>query len=159
MPDDTRRDSPSTALATALIATMDDRHEDMVQLLAGLPAGALDWRPAAEASSLAGLTRHILDVEGHVLRELGGGDPAWAGANGSQIDAPSDAALLVRLVEEIGRGLRLLLARIPATDAGGLAAALEEFDHCAMHWGQMQLTRHLWEAAHPAAASRYHHWR
>ena len=30
-------------------------------------------------------------------------------------------------------------------------ALLEGLDHCAIHHGQAQLTRNLWEAAHPDA--------
>ena len=145
--------------AQVLIATMDDRHTDMAALLTGLPDGGLDWAPAADGNSLADLARHILDIEGHVRRELSGGDLAWSGANGTQIDAPSDAGVLSDLLEEVGQELRLALAEDPVQNSAALVVALEEFDHCAMHHGQMQLTRHLWEAAHPGVASRYAHRR
>lgn len=152
-------DRTVNAVAQVLIATMDDRHKDMAALLTGLLDGGLDWAPAADGNSLADLARHILNIEGHVRRELSGGDLAWSGANGTQIDAPSDAGVLSDLLEEVGQELRLVLAGVPAQNSAALVVAFEEFDHCALHYGQMQLTRHLWEAANPGVASRYEHWR
>ena len=156
---DTAAATPPNPVTQALLATMDDRHGDMAALLGGLPAGALDWSPAADANSLAGLARHILDIEGHVAGDLAGGDSSWTGANGTQVDAPANADLLTELLQQSGRALNALLGEVSARDSARLMVVLEEFDHCAMHHGQMQLTRHLWEAAHPGVASRYEHWR
>ena len=54
-------------------------------------------------------------------------------------------------------------ARLEASAPGGGQtlgqALLEDLDHCAIHHGQAQLTRNLWEAAHPDAPKTYEHWR
>jgi hypothetical protein len=38
-------------------------------------------------------------------------------------------------------------------------ALLEDLDHCALHHGQAQLTRNVWEATHPDMPTAYEHWR
>ncbi len=108
---------------------------------------------------LADLARHILDIEGHVARELAGGDPSWTGANGTQANVEADAGVLAERLEELGETLEGLLSQVVVAELARLTVALQEFDHCAMHYGQMQLTRHLWEGAHPDTASTYLHWR
>jgi len=39
---------------------------------------------------------------------------------------------------------------------GGLIA--EAATHTTMHWGHMQITRQLWEQAHPEFVGTYRHW-
>jgi hypothetical protein len=36
---------------------------------------------------------------------------------------------------------------------------VEDLDHVAVHHGQMQLKRHLYEAAHLEVPATYEHWR
>jgi hypothetical protein len=54
-------------------------------------------------------------------------------------------------------------ARLDAMQPGGERTVgsmlVEDLDHSAMHYGQVQLTRHLYELAHPELASTYQHWR
>lgn len=151
---------PSPApLVRALMATSRERHADMVDLVSGLPAGALDWRPAPDAASLAGLVLHIVDVEGHVASLAAGEDEqAWPGENGSRMDETASEAGLVKTIEAVDAALDRGLSLLPSRSERA-AAVLEDLDHAAMHHGQMQLTRHLWEGAHPGSPSGYQHWR
>jgi hypothetical protein len=155
-------------LLAALLATSHERHFDMVNLVRGLPPGALDWRPAPDAASLAGLALHILDVEEAVARLAAGEVYAWTAENGSRMDESAEETLLV---DEILRVDGVVKSRLSGLTGERLGAALpgeertagamlgEDMDHCAMHYGQLQLTRHLWEAAHPEWPRTYLHWR
>jgi len=52
-----------------------------------------------------------------------------------------------------------LEASVPGGDEPLGEALLEDLDHCAIHHGQAQLTRNLWEAAHPDGPETYEHRR
>jgi hypothetical protein len=157
MSDHTTHDGPDAALRAALIATTRERHKDMTNLVTGLPADALDWRFALDAASLAGLCLHIVDVEGHVARLALREQHHWPGANGSRMQ---ESATEQALRDEIERVDTLLLGALERCGPGGLSAdVVEDLDHCAMHYGQMQLTRHLWESSHPGQGETYSHWR
>ena len=151
----------------ALLGTAADRHADMVNIVSDLQDEALGWRPAEAASSMAGLVLHILHLEATALSIAMGG-AAEFGENGAGTEDFCSAVDLVagidRIQDELGRTFRALSAsRLQAAQPGEertIAAMLvEEFDHAAMHYGQLQLTRHLWEAANPRAESSYSHWR
>ncbi len=159
---------PLAPLLSALLSTMRERHADLANLLGGLPTGALDWRPAVGAASLGGLTAHILVVEEATLRVAAGESILWPAVNGEGMDERHDELELVASLAALDAlAARVLSALRPAA----LAAAqpgeqrtigemlIEEFDHVAMHYGQAQLTRHLWEAANPGWPSPYNHWR
>lgn len=156
------------ALLRALLTTSHERHWDMQQLVSGLPREALDWRPAPEAASLGGLALHIVDVELYVARLAAGIEGPWAGENGSRMDESGDCEELLAAIDAADQQLKEALAgltaeRLESAGPGGegtLGEALAgDLDHSAMHYGHLQLTRHLWEASHPDWESGYIHWR
>jgi len=151
-----------------MLSTAQDRHVDLAALVAGLPDHALTWTPCADAPALAGLVLHILDVEGHLAAIAAGEDDHWAGENGSHILDSATAAELRDAIFDRDAGMRAVFASIDGARLGASApggghtlgeALLEDLDHCAIHHGQAQLTRNLWEAAHPDAPRTYEHWR
>ena len=136
----------------------------MLNLVSGLPREALDWRPAADAASLAGLALHILDVEGYLASLARGDEIAWAGENGSRMGETATDAELVAAIGGVDAAIKHAFAAMDAERTTGDSRAVgavigEEIDHVSMHYGQMQLTRHLWEATHPESPSDYRHWR
>jgi Protein of unknown function (DUF664) len=152
----------------AMLGTTHDRHEDLAALVTGLPDDALAWTPCADAPALAGLVLHILDVEGHLAAIAAGEDDHWAGENGSHILDSATGAALRDAIFDLEARMRAMFAsidnaRLEASAPGGGQtlgqALLEDLDHCAIHHGQAQLTRNLWEAAHPDAPRTYEHWR
>jgi hypothetical protein len=162
--------SPSNLppVVRAMLSTAHDRHLDLAALITGLPDDALVWTPCADAPALAGLVLHILDVEGHLAAIAAGEDDHWAGENGSHILDSATKAELHDAIAETDTRVRLAWASIDAVrlddpapyGAGSLGEALlEDLDHCAIQHGQAQLTRNLWEAAHPDAPRTYEHWR
>jgi hypothetical protein len=155
-------------LLRGLLTTSHERHLDMANLVAGLPAGALDWRPFPDAASLAGLALHILDVEEY-LAALAAGEPVeWTGENGSRMDESAAEAELLAELERVDALLKRALETVaaerlpapqPAESRTVGEALVEDLDHSAMHYGHMQLTRHAWEAVHPSGERTYVHWR
>jgi uncharacterized damage-inducible protein DinB len=139
----------------------------MADLVAGLPAGALDWRPAEGASSLTGLAHHILHVERAMALEAATGETDWDRTEGFGTDARGDEPALAALIDEADATIKRALEALPADgllrvtqpdDRSVGSGLVEEFDHGAMHLGQMQLTRRLWEQAHPEHPTTYEHW-
>lgn len=150
-------DRSQHALTAALAETVRARCDDMAELVSGLPEGALDWRFAPEATPLAGLCLHIVHLDRHVAGLLSGSAGDFDATNGART---SDSATESDLREALDRVSRALADALERADLAQLpASVIEELDHASMHWGQMQLTRHAWEAAHPGVASAYVHWR
>jgi hypothetical protein len=111
---------------------------------------------------------HVLDVEGHLAAIAAGEDDHWSGENGTHILDRATAAELRDAIADLDARMRPAFAsiddtRLEASAPGGDRslgeALLEDLDHCAIHHGQAQLTRNLWEAAHPDAPRTYEHWR
>ncbi len=155
-------------LLAGLLGTMHERHFDMLNLVSGLPAGALFWAPGPEMTCVAGLAAHILEVEVFAGRVAAGENLHWEGGNGPPPHGEDEAAALAAAIVEADHFLKGVLGRLtgdalsrplPGEDRSAGAAIVEEFDHAAMHYGQMQITRHLWEAAHPGFEPTYTHWR
>ena len=140
----------------------------MANLIAGLPQEALDWRPVALSASLAGLVLHITEVECFIARVGAGAEERWTGENGSRMeDRATDGELREAILAADVR-LKAILEAISPSRLAEMQPGeprtigemlVEDLDHAAMHYGQMQLTRHLWEAAHPGFEGTYTHWR
>jgi DinB superfamily len=154
-------------LLSGLIVTSSERHDDMANLVRGLPAGALTWSPGGDAPALAGLALHVLDVERYLVAIASGEQIEWSGQDGSRIHDEASEHELVAAIAEMGRLLGQALeraadARLSELQPGGTgtvgAALVEDLDHVAVHVGQMQLTRNLYEVAHPEAPRTYDHW-
>lgn len=155
-------------LLRGLLTAGRERHEDMANLVRGLPDGAFDWRPAPEAPSIAGLVLHIADVEAFIARVAGGSGEVWQGVNGSRMDEQAGEAALIAAIAAVDAAIAGVLSSLspgrlsepqPGEERTIGEMLVEDLDHSAMHYGQLQLTRHLWEAAHPQWPSDYVHWR
>jgi uncharacterized damage-inducible protein DinB len=163
--DEPQGDAPS--VVRSISSTTRDRHQDLAALIAGLSDDDLTWAPCAGAPALAGLVLHILDVEGHLAAIAVGVDDRWTGENGSHILDVATLEDLRGAIDEVDARVRTAFAsldeaRLETPLPGGqrlVEALLEDLDHCALHHGQAQLTRNLWEAAHPDAPRTYEHWR
>jgi hypothetical protein len=139
----------------------------MIDLVNDVPDEALTWRPAPGASHLAGLVHHITEVELFTVRAADGDDTPWHGRDGSSLERDADAAALIELIVTADRAMFGILEALPVDrlrepqsghDRTFGSALVEESDHSAIHVGQMQLTRHLWAAAHSDVSDAYEHW-
>jgi hypothetical protein len=152
-----------------LIRVLHERHEDMLALVSGLPPGGLQWQAADEMASLGGIAARILLVEDYAIHAVAGESlEGWMGTNGQGMDAViSESELCARIVAVDRHAKALLcdvdeqqlLARHEGNGRSLFDVLVEEVDHVAMHYGQMQIARQLFEDAHPEFLSGYEHWR
>lgn len=152
-----------------LIRVMHERHEDMFELVGGLPEGGLEWQPSPAMASIGGIASHILLIEDYAIHAVAGTSLAgWTGGNGQDMDRrPGELELRSRILELDGRakgflcevGELELLRRHEGNGRTLFDVLVEEMDHAAMHYGQMQVARQLFEEAHPGFVSGYRHWR
>lgn len=159
-------------LLAGVLAQLHFVHRDMLAMVRELPPDALVWKPGPEMSTLAGITRHTLYCEKYALLAAGGLDYNYDSETDRQmLDATDDAPALVAHIAEADmvakRALPTLTveglgARLPVwggteeETAGALIA--DALNHTAMHWGHMQMTRQLWQQAHPEFTDSYTRW-
>jgi uncharacterized damage-inducible protein DinB len=137
---------------------IDDLRGQVRDLLAELPAEALNWRPLEDedtTNSLAVLAAHIAGAEHFWIGEVVGGLPTSRDRESEFTTQAEVAAELVRLLEATGAETRQVLARLEPSDLDGEREArgrtipvrwciLHVVDHTALHLGHMQLTYQLW---------------
>jgi uncharacterized damage-inducible protein DinB len=126
-------------------------------LIADLPAEALNWRPLEgdETNSLAVLATHIAGAEHFWVAEVVGDRPPTRDRDAEFAAQASDAFELVRLLEDTGAETREVFATLGEAHLDGTRQArgrtipvrwciLHVIDHTALHLGHMQLTYQLW---------------
>lgn len=141
---------------------LEAQHQKIGQLLAGLPAAALNWRPLAEGgestNSIAVLVTHTLGAERYWLGEIFGGRPIARNREAEFVVTVDDPAALPRALAEADRFARAALTETPpgrleeimparGEMVTGRWAALHALEHTALHLGHLQLTAQLWQAA------------
>lgn len=133
-------------------------HAGIERTIEGLSRRALDWVPGADMNSLGILTVHVAGAERYWIGDVAGRDPSGRDREAEFHTQGLDAAALASRLAEVLAHSRAVLegltlsdldaARVSPRDgrqftvAWCLAHALE---HTALHLGQMQITRQLWE--------------
>ncbi|MEZ4770403.1 MAG: DinB family protein [Caldilineales bacterium] len=139
---------------------IEDLRGQVRDLIAGLPAEALNWRPlpaseAHETNSLAVMSAHVAGAEHFWIAELIGGYPTTRDRPAefvTEVDGPDS---LLRRLDEVGAETRDVFSRLTAADLDGKRdahgrpvttrwAILHVIDHTALHLGHMQITYQLW---------------
>ena len=150
----------------AYLERLETLHTDIGRVIGGLSSDALDWSPGPEMNSLAVLATHIAGSERYWVGEVAGGDPAHRNRPAEfQAQSLDEAALATRLDASLAHTratleqltLPDLEIRRQALDRGEVTAAwaiLHSLQHIALHVGQMQLTRQLWEQQKEAQDDR-----
>ena len=126
-------------------------------LIADLPAQALNWRPSGDeaTNSLAVLAAHIAGAEHFWIAEVVGGSPPTRDRDAEFATQAADASQLVRILEDTGAETGGVFATLTTADLDGTRQArgrtmavrwciLHVIDHTALHLGHMQLTYQLW---------------
>lgn len=152
-----------------LIRVMHERHEDMLALAMGLPPGGLEWQAGQDMGSVGGIAAHILLIEDYAIHAVAGETlVGWSGANGQGMDTLCTEPELCARIVAVDRHAKALLCEVDESrlrsrhEGNGRTVfdvLVEEMDHAAMHYGQMQVARQLFEQAHPGFVSGYQHWR
>ncbi len=136
---------------------IEDLRGQVRDLIADLPAEALNWRPIEdnETNSLAVLAAHIAGAEHFWIAEVVGGRPPTRDRDAEFAAQASDASQLVCLLEDTGAETRKVFATLTRADSDATRQArgrtipvrwciLHVIDHTALHLGHIQLTYQLW---------------
>ena len=160
-------------LLGGILNMMHFAHRNMCAIVADLPPEALLWKPGNEMGTLAGIVAHTMYCEAYAYRRAAGEDAefdeedanrnTWASTDTlEQANARIVAGdtVMKRILPEMT--VERMNARFTAwgqdsTQSGGDLIA-EAAMHTTMHWGHMQMTRQLWEQAHPEFVGTYRHW-
>jgi hypothetical protein len=160
-------------LLGGILSMMHFAHRNMCAIVADLPSEALMWQPGVQMGTLAGIIAHTMYCEAYAHRRAAGEAVAWDGewmnARAWESTADTDQALAA-IVEADAVMKRILptmtVARMSErfsawgndeAESGGSLIAIAAA-HTAMHWGHMQMTRQLWEQAHPEFVGTYRPW-
>ena len=142
------------------LSRLDDLHGQVADLVAGLPAEALNWRPIEGkddhiTNSLAVLTAHIAGAEHFWIAEVIGGRPATRDRDAEFVTVAATPAELLQILQKVSRETREVLSALSESDLSGTRQAkdrmvsvrwgiLHVIDHTSLHLGHMQMTYQLW---------------
>ncbi|HLE38915.1 MAG TPA: DinB family protein [Acidimicrobiia bacterium] len=139
-----------------------DAFDELRRVIDGIPADALDWRPAGpETNSIAVLVTHSMNSTRLWLR-VAAGLPLPARDRNAEFGAKSnDPAALLRLIDDLAADCMASLDTTEPIDWGALHpwkrasgevveftaayALIHGVEHLRGHTDQASLTRHLWE--------------
>jgi len=153
------------------LTRLEDLRGQVRDLIADLPAEALNWRPIAGAgdhatNSLAALATHVAGAEHFWIGEVVGRRPPTRDRDAEFATQVHDAAQLVDLLAGVGLETREVLTALTAADLDDVRPArgrsvpvrwgiLHIVDHTALHLGHMQLTVQLWRGGQGVASPRW----
>ena len=153
------------------LSMIDDLRSQVITLLEGLPAEALNWRPIESeqdhvTNTLAVMTAHIAGAEHYWAAEVVAEDPATRIREEEFEVKASDSAELIELLNKTGRETRQMIENLSAEAlessrrAGDRTVAvrwalLHIIDHTALHLGHMQLTLQLWQGGQTGESPRW----
>ena len=139
---------------------IEDLHRQVSDLIASLPAEALNWRPIEgdkdrAFNSLAILAAHIAGAEHFWIAEVIGGRPPTRDRDAEFATHATHAAQLVRVLDKTEMETREVLSSLREGDLDGVREVegrmvpvrwgiLHVIDHTALHLGHIQLTYQLW---------------
>lgn len=138
---------------------IEDLRLQVRDLIAGLPAEALNWRPLPAVddhamNSLAVLAAHVAGAEHFWIAEVVGGYPTTRDRPAefvTEVDGPDN---LLHRLDEVGAETRTVFAHLSPSDLDATRQArdrlvtvrwgiLHVVDHTALHLGHMQITYQL----------------
>lgn len=150
---------------------IEDLRRQVGDLVADLPAQALNWRPVEGAddhatNSLAVLAMHVAGAEHFWIAEVIGQQPATRQRLEEFKTQADNAEVLLERLSAVGKETREILSSL---DEATLVAnrdihersvpvrwaILHVIDHTALHLGHMQLTRQLWQGGQAASGPRW----
>jgi uncharacterized damage-inducible protein DinB len=164
-------------LLGGILKMMDFAHRNMTQIIADLPDEALVWQPANNMGSLSGIICHTMYCEVYAIRRAAGEDVSYSA---KEDDAEEDdstwrtAERREELIARIAEGDAIMKRILPIMTVAGMEERFHAWGgdsihsggdliakaatHTTMHWGHMQMTRQLWEQAHPEFRGSYTRW-
>jgi uncharacterized damage-inducible protein DinB len=142
------------------LSRLDDLHGQVADLVAGLPAEALNWRPIEGkdehvTNSLAVMAAHVAGAEHFWIAEVIGRRPATRDRNAEFVVVAATPAELLQLLEKVSKETKEVLSTLSESDMSDMRQArdrtvavrwsiLHVIDHTSLHLGHMQITYQLW---------------
>jgi uncharacterized damage-inducible protein DinB len=139
---------------------IEDLRHQVSELIADLPAEALNWRPIEgveehATNSLAVLAAHVAGAEHFWIAEVVGGRPPTRDRDAEFVIQAADAAEMNRLLEATAAETREVFSALSPADLDDVRkvrgrtvsvrwSILHVIDHTALHLGHMQITYQLW---------------
>jgi uncharacterized damage-inducible protein DinB len=139
---------------------LDDLHGQVADLVAGLPAEALNWRPIEDkdnlvTNSLAVMAAHVAGAEHFWIAEVIGGRPATRDRDAEFITVAATPAELLQILQKVSQETKEVLSTLSESDLSETRQArdrtvavrwgiLHVIDHTSLHLGHMQMTYQLW---------------
>ena len=150
---------------------IEDLRGQVRDLIANLPAEALNWHPLDVSeehatNSLAVLAAHIAGAEHFLIGEGVGNLPPSRDRDAEFATRAASAAELVDLLERVGEETRQVCSALSAPDLDGTReirsrtvpvrwCILHVIDHTALHLGHMPLTYQLWMGGQSGPSPRW----
>jgi uncharacterized damage-inducible protein DinB len=142
---------------------LQDCHNSILEALEGLPPAALDWIPGPDMNSISVLVFHLTGAERFWIGDVAAQDPAERDRDAEfRVHDVEMDVLKKRLANNLEYA-RNMLSKLTIQDletmrvtANGREytagwALLHALDHAALHLGQIQITRQLWEQSKSGA--------
>ena len=133
-------------------------HDDILEELEGLPSDALDWSPGPDMNSISVLVFHLTGAERYWIGDVAAQDPKERDRDAEfRVHDVGADILKKRLGDNLEYARNVLenftvqdleTTRVSARDGRTFTVAwalLHALEHSALHLGQIQLTRQLWE--------------
>src|SRR5215208_1270591 len=149
---------------TDYINLLQERHNDILEALEGLPSAGLDWIPGPEMNSISVLIFHLTGAERYWIGDIATQDPSDRDRDAEfRVHAVGMDVLKKRLADNLEYARSALseftiqdleTTRVSARDECNYTVAwalLHALEHAALHLGQIQITRQLWEQARGSA--------
>ena len=150
---------------------IEDLRGQVRDLIADLPAEALNWRPLEGSqehatNSLAVLAAHVAGAERFWIGEGVGRLPPSRDREAEFATQAAHAAELVDLLQQIGTETQQVFSSLSEPDLDGTRrirgrtvpvrwCILHVIDHTALHLGHMQLTYQLWMGGQSGPSPRW----
>ena len=150
---------------------IEDLRGQVRDLIADLPAEALNWRPTEKVedhatNSLAVMAAHVAGAEQFWIAEVIGGRPRTRDRDAEFAVQAADAVELVHRLEATGAETREVFAALTRADLDSAREVegrkvavrwgiLHVIDHISLHLGHMQITYQLWNAGKSKPSLRW----
>ena len=145
---------------TDYLSVMQDNRNEILEALEGLPSAALDWTPGPDMNSINVLIFHLTGAERYWIGDVAAQDPKERDRDAEfQVRGVEMDILKKRLADNLEYTRNILgnfntgdleSPRVSSRDGHTYSVAwalLHALEHTALHLGQIQLTRQLWEQA------------
>ncbi len=142
------------------------RHQEILEALNGLPPTALDWIPGPGLNSMSVMIFHLTGAERFWIGDVVAGEASNRNRESEfQVQGVSKDVLRKRL-EDNEAYVRSVLGKLTLQDLEKTWtspkgdkrshgwALLHALEHLSLHVGHLQITRQLWDQAHPNAGAR-----